>query len=774
MVSDLMTMLDEVQPDMLGGDAEFEDAISRSDLEAEAQYIEDKIVQFCNQEYEDAKGSMAEYLARWDKYWAMYFNEVVSEHDNSPYRHVNIPLLSRNIKLLHAHLSKMTIPDRQKMDFFRAVPKRVGPHLEAMAELSLHARQSEYAVQQNLVDSDFASTFERGTLDLLVTGNEYALMVWEQEVKVENRLVPNPQYDHINPANNIIYGPDGIKGMVEPFIWQCEEYRSYDAPKARYIDARNVFPSEMDRNNAADCYGVSVYDTTTISDLEDNAISEGGYLYANLDKLSASDEQRGVPEIDETSGSYSARRSRASTQNTVGANVPKLKRITRFGRLDPSHVFPGQTVNPDAWAIFCEKFNIDMERARYCKTWVVEIINGKTGVRIQPLPYKRDQIPIVHHRLLWRPNQTLGEGCYKLDEYEERIYNFFNRKGLELTQKVVNPPIAINEAAFDPKWFEQHGNKFVYKENMLVKMRNTNNVRDGFNPMTFDSSPLQAIQNQMARSNSSINALSHLPPVKQGVSGDTNSATEAGLVSASADLYLDEVAEGIEEGFLKPCVLWNYWLEQQYRIEPQVVTRLDNAGRELEPQVIPPDVWLNNYAINIVGRRTVGNKAVQQMAFKEFITAWMPEGVVNKKEAYLRHAQLLDLVDAEALYEEPQPQGPPPPRVSLNARVDLNELPPHYQDAVLRENFPALDDGDGAPFGPLWPAQHQHEFPGSVTVPSASGNGLTSFNQSQDPNRSHHAPGEVERRQRGLKDAEGVTRTLAQQTRNPANGRRFQ
>lgn len=756
--------------DTFGMQDDIEDeAIRRRRVTDEAERIEGVIVAHCLREYEDSKSAMSDNIERWDRYWKMYFNDFVPTQDDSPYQKVNIPLLSRNIKLLYANLSKMTIPDKQRMDFFRAVPKRTGADLSSNPIITEHARQSEYAVQQNLVDSNFATEYGYGLLDFCVTGQMWALMCWDQKVKIEEKLIPNPAYNSDDPQANVVWGADGIKELVEPYIWDIEEYRSYDAPKVRYLDARNVFPSEMDRNNGAECYGVSIYDTTTIVELEQNSIADGGQLYANLDKLKPGDEKRDTPEIDETSSDVSYGSTTRKTASNPGANVPKLKRITRFGRLEKSHLFPDETVDADAWSMFCEKFGIDKKRARYCKTWVCEIVNNKTGVRIQPLPYKRDEIPLVHHRLFWKPNLTLGEGFYKLDEYEERIYNFFNRKGLELTQKVVSPPIAVNENAFDPIWFQQNGNRFVYKPDMLVKMRQTNNVRDGFNPMQYDSNPLQEIRALKSQSNNNLNALSHLPAIKQGIAGESDSATEAGIVAASSDLIMDETAEGIEEGFLKPCVQWNYSLEQQYRIEPQIVSRLDNAGRDADPIEIPPEVWINNYAINIVGRRTIGNKAVQQMAFKEFVTAWMPEGIINKKEAFIRHAKLLDMVDAEALYMEPEPpQGPPPPKVAISARVDLNELPPQYQDAILAENFPGVKDEDGAPFGDVWPAQHLHEFPGEVID-----SGGQQSAPSDSPDRNHHAQGEVEKRQRGLKDAEGITRSLAQQTRDPSAGRRF-
>lgn len=744
---------------------EDEAAAKRGQFEAEAQRIEDTIIKFVRLEYEEARGAMADHLNRWDRYWQMFFNDFIPDNDDSPYKKINVPLLSRNIKIWHAQLSKETIPDKQKMDFFRVVPRRRGPALEYDPMLAIHAKQSEYAIQQNLIDSDFAMDYKKGLLDLLVTGQMYGLHVWEQEVSLQEMMVPNPAYDPVNPANNVYEAPDGTLQFVEPFVWDCQEVRTYDAPRTRYVDARNVYPSEMDKDNAAECYGVSIYDTTTISELKENSIENGGLLYANLDKIKSSDEQRDVPEVDDSQSIRDYMGPSRRDGYNYGANVPKLRRITRFGRLDKEHLFPKEDVSPEAWSIFCEKFNIDEKKARYVKTWVVELINDNVGIRIQPLPYKKDAIPLTHHRYLVKPGRTLGEGCYKLDEFEERIYNFFRRKGIELTQKVVDPPVALNTQAFDPQWIQMQGNRFTYKPGVIVKMRNTNDVRAGFNPMQWDASPLQEIRAQMAHSNNTINAMTNLPQLKQGIPGEAKSATDANIAAASSDMFTDEVAEDVEIGFLRDLLKWHYSLEQQYRIEPQFVSRLDNTGKDITSVEVPPEVWMHEYAINIVGRRTVGNKAVQQMAFKEAMTTWMDRGVVNEREAYLRHMELLEIPDAEALYKEPEPQGPPPPKTTISGRVDINELPPIHQNIILQDVYPALKElGEGMPM----PMQHVHEFPGDVVDGGGSGGG----SGGDDPRRNHHAPGEVEKRQRGLKDQEGINRSAGQTFRDPTNSRR--
>lgn len=744
--------------DMDFGDIDGEDeARHKRSLEAEVERIESTITQFVRLEYEDSKGAMAEFHQRIDRYWKMFFNEFVPEKDDSPYKKINVPLLTRNVKLLHAHLSKATIPDKQKMDFFRAIPRRQGPALQTTPEGQMHAKNSEYAIQQNLVDGGFGIEYGMSLLDLLVSGNQVLLHVWEQDTELRETMVPNPDYDTVNPENNIIEAPDGTLTLKEAFIWDCEEVRTYDAPKSRYIDIRNVYPSELDKNNIKDCYGVSIYDTASIAELEENSIENGGLLYANLDKVKKSDERRDVSEIDDGYGSPGGTARIRTTH--IGANVPKLRRITRFGRLDKEHLFPDQKVDPEAWAMFCEKFNIDQKKANYCKTWVVQLVNEQIAVRIQPLPYKKDEIPVTHNRFLVQPNRTLGEGSYKLDEWEERIYNFFRRKGIELTQKVVDPPIAFRADAFDQQWVAMHGRRFVYKPGMTVPMRNTNNVRDGWNPMAIDASPMQEIRAQMGQSNNNINSLTNLPPIKQGIAGEANSATDASIAAGSSDLFIDEVAESIETGCLAPTVNWHYSLEQQYRSEPQFVSRPDNNGRDIMQIEVPPDVWMNDYAISIVGRRTIGNKAIQLMNFKEAMTVWLDRNIINPREAFIRHMEMLEIPNAEGLYQDPPPEGPPEPKVSLTGKVDINELPPEHQQIMLQGAYPALAEATG---GQL-PMQHIHEFPGE-TVEGGGDN----------PDRNHHAPGEVEKRQRGLKDAEGAVRSASQQTRNPMGSRRAQ
>jgi hypothetical protein len=724
----------------------------------------------CDQQYQDSKGQMVPIMEEYRQFWDMYRGEYVPPGDDSPYRDINVPKLAKISDVFKATLSSITWPEKTNPDWLNLVPKKKGSEEDLTNEmLARYAEMVTAGVKNDIIQSEMVEDYDRCLLDLLVTGNMYMLAEYSLDMKFLHKRQVNPEYNEAEPFK---VAADGTLHMVPRFIVERQPVVEYDAPRLRRINPMNIYPSELDCEKLTDCESVCIYDTCRLSDLHENDIAQGGQIYARLDHLNEHDMENFVPEVDDYHRSM-----HATWMNWSSMSVRKMRRVTFIGRLDLKSLFSNLDVQKSDWATFFKLFNINPEWANYQKTWIVEMVNDREVVRLQPLPYWRDELPIIHFGMFRTPNRTLADGLYKRCQYDERVFNYLNRLAIELVTRVAKPPIGMIKNAFDDEWFQLNGGRVDYTPDCIWPLKQTARVEDAIQVLPVSSQPLDYLQKEKNERDRTMSEITLTPFSKQGQAAGGDTATEVQVMENNSNNILVEISKSIGVSFLKPGVRWLLALHHQYDEDTRLVSLPDEAG-ELQEFPIEPEAWIYDYGVNIVIGNDQGSKAVRAMNFKEFVTSWLPTGFLNIPEVIKEHAKLLDVPYPARMITMPQPEQTPP-KFGMNVAWDANLLPPGVQAKLLLAQGVEIDQNDMVAMSMLFndAALAETEVPAQEALNGGGGGSGDSQQSSATApapggGRNHHAMGEGENRQRGLKDNIGQAKALGALMKNPANGRR--
>lgn len=717
----------------------------------------------CDQAYQDSKGQMVPTIADYRQYWEMYRGDYIPPGDDSPYREINVPKLAKICDIFKATLSSITWPEKTNPDWLNLVPRRKGNDQDLSNDmLTSYAEMVTAGIKSDIIQSDMIDDYDRCLLDLLVTGNMWMIAEYALEMKYLHKRAVNPDFNEQQPWR---VAKDGSLHMIPRFIVERTPVVEYDAPRLRRLNPMNIYPSELDCERVEDCEYVCIYDTVRLPELQENDIAAGGQVYARLDRLTDSDMENFVPEIDSFHGS-------GPHGGGFNMSVLKMRRVSYIGRLELKSLFANLDVQPEHWAEFFKLFNINPEWANYQKTWIVEMINDREIVRLQPLPYWRDELPIIHHGLFRTPGRTLADGLYKRCQYDERVFNYMNRLAIELVTRVAKPPIGLIKACFDDEWLQLNDGKVDSSPDCIWPLKQTAKVGEAIQPLQVNAQPLDYLQKEKNERDRTMAEISHTPHSKQGQASGGDTATEIQVMESNSNNILVEVSKSIGIGFLKKGVSWLLALHHQYDEDTRLVSLPDEAG-ELQEFQIQPEAWINDYGINIIIGNDQGSKAVRAMNFKEFATSWMASGYLNVPEVIKEHAKLLDICYPARLITQPQPESTPP-KFGMNVAWDANMLPPGVQAKLLMAQGVQLDQNDMIAMSFMF-----NEAVAEVNVPEqenlnggGGGGGGESETNGPEMVRNHHAQGEVEGRQRGLKDNIGQAKMLGSLMKNPTQGRR--
>lgn len=770
--------------------------------------IEEAVLDLCWQDYSTGKSGKAERDHKWDTYMLRYRGKFQDASDDSPFAGLNPPKIARIIDIHVARTLQVLIPDRSRMDFFQFVPEDEYTGQAPDPLTVQYGEAAANAIRNDLICGHFVRDLKRALYDYFMFGNMVMLPVWEQSIQYKFTKQPNPEYQQWVMENSAMVAMAAARNEpipatrmndvdgeitftpINPYITVREAYREFDAPKVRYINVRNVFPSELDKNDMGECSSVSIYDTVRLSDLMDDEIESGGKLYANLNMLRYSDERTDVPEVDGVNFRFDESTSYVESSR-------KMNRLTRMGRFRLEEIFgqcgiEDQKQKDRLVKIFSDKFDWDLTKLKGWDTWFMEHVDdGRVLIRWQPSPYAVDRKPIIHQGLFKTNNHTFAEGIFDRCEPEEITSNAMQRYQMEATLKHVRPPVMIIPDMLEAKTRMLMGDNYEYKPNMTLRGKKGAKIQDVFQVMQYPSAPLQYAEIAASMQALNMSEAAHLPPVKMGSASGGATASEVNGMSSSADIMLQEFALDIEDNLLQEALAWVLMLHHQLTEEPRVGYQVDPAGKVVMEQV-GPEVWTKMYRVNLIGFQQVGNRAVRAMNLKEYYTWLQASGRINWDTAAVDYGKALDLKNAAA-YIAPPP--PPPPafedKMSASYPIRFELLPPSLQAKMLAKIGIECDDADLAGLGAIkqtfddaavYEATMEREKmngggqggPG-MTPPVANGGspgGVPESNPSNYASGTHHAPGEQENRQRGVHDEKGATAAMSQKLRNPAAGRR--
>lgn len=727
-------------------------------------------IQMVDEVYTDSKRFMARKRKNWVRHYERYRALFVDEKEDGPLKSLNPPKMAKILDLFVARVMQLTIPDKQRLDFINLTPDPTAEPVFTEEVLAQYAELATVAVREDLRKAEFVKLYRRMLLDLAVTGNMLALSTYDYRVQYRFVRKPNPEYDPGLPEEfNVEFMPDGTKIPIRAETVEREPYYEADRPEVRYLNPLNVFPSEPDQHNYADCQAVVIFDKVNLEELEDDAIENGGFLFANLKELrdKADSMTSHVDNLDtESSSDRGSMNVRPKNRASLG-----LGRKTYLGRLNIDDLFRSgsdKEVNEAAKARAVKKFRIEREKLKHWKTWVVEVVEGVV-IRLQPLPHFSDRIPIRHYGLYPTPNNTVAEGNYDRAEKHEKIHNLYQRLAIEGTLRMVRPMWGVVRQFIDPLYWQECEGRISYSPDKVVPLTPAaGNINNALSSLRVDPQVLHSLQSGQLNEERTMSELTHFPAIKQGQASGGNTATEVAAMSQNADVMMEEIAQAIEMEFLNPLMGDILDLHHQYSDEPKVVNELDKSG-DLKVFNIPPEVWLRRYHVNLMGYRQTGNAAVKAQMFEKFFGLLERTGRANWDAIAPEFGRLLQLPFAERFLSEPPPPAPPEVKTSVSIPLKAELLPASVQAKVLLHSGIELTPEEMGEMGvlldnaemakALQAAGGGSDGSGRGNRPSEAGNG-----------RDHHAPGEYTPG-RGLGDAVGIQKSIGQMNRNPAAGR---
>lgn len=752
------------------------------------QQIEEDVLTDAWNTYTNSRGQMEDRLRQWSDDLQRYRAAWRDGADDTPFMDLYSPKIARIVDIHVARTMQGLFPDRMRMDFFTFSPETDYMGEPVDPAVMEYAQAAENGVRNDMINGRFVPEMKTNLFNLFATGNFYAMLTWEMRLQYRYTRVPNPEYDPEVP-----YRVDMVKGKpvvtpIEPEIMVREAYREFDAPRMRALNPLNVFPSELDRDNAEDCAAISIYDTVYLSDLLDEEIETGGYLYANLNRVKYCDQRYDVPEIadrlhgDIHPGSY-----------TTVESTKKLDRINVIGRfrlaekLDKYDLTDAQ--KRKLIKIFTEKYKWDEDKITGWNNWIIEIVNeGYAMVRWQPLPFVVDKKNIVHMQLFPTPNQTISESIYDRCRTEETVANAQNRYTLENVLKNIRPRLWVDVTAVDEKWRMLNGDNYSWSPNQVAFLKQGKSVRDAVQYEQIPSAAVQYADIAMSNQLLAMSEAAHLPPVKMGSATGGATASEINNMGSSADLILQEFILGAEDA-LSRIIGWMLKLHHQYTDSVRIGVRVDQRGDVIMEQV-DPNVWIHQYRVNLNGFQQTGNLAIRAMNFKEFATWLQSTGWANVEQIASEYTKILQLKNGMAMIQQPEPPAPPlSEKTNLSISVTPDQLGASATAEVLRTAGVNVTPDMEAEMGVIKDlvdeaatleatredndaAMASDQYLSSNAPNGGSPAGVPEAQPSNYAPGSHHAPGEVETRQRGVKDTKGAVASMSQKLRSPANSRR--
>lgn len=754
--------------------------------------LEEKVLDMAWNEYVLSKGQMAPTHRKWDEYNLRYRSKWKEAEDTTPFSEINPPKIARMIDIHVARTTQGVIPDRSRLDFFQFVPETDYEGEPPDPNAVEYAQAAMNGVRNDMIKCGYVRTTKDSIKDYFMLGNAVQLATWDLKIQYRHKRVPNPKYDPMNPFVEEIVDGEVVKTAVSPEIVIREAYREFDAPEIRYINPRNVFPTEMDRASLEDCTAVMIYDTVRMADLLDEEIKTGGKLYANLSRLQFSDQRYDVSEVADQSWSARDENGYMALESTR-----KFDRVTRIGRFRLQELMSDIGVDDEAHQqklieAAADKFDWDLTKIEGWDTWFIEIVDeGLAMVRWQPSPFLEDRKNIIHAQLFKTANSTWAEGIYDRCWPEEAAGNAFKRYYLELILRSARPFAWIDRSAVDEKWRMENGDNYGYSPNGIGWLKQGRSANEAVQFQVPPQGPIQYADVAVSTLALDMSEAGHLPPVKMGSATGGATASEINNMGSSSDIILQEFLLDLEDTLLKPGISWILKLHHQFTRETRTGYQVDPRG-DAVLSTVEPDVWLCQYRVNLMGFQTVGNLAVRLMNFKEGLTWAQSTGRLNVDVAMIEYFKMLGMKNAAAMISPPQP--PPPPfleKLSLSIPLTPEMIGPDATTEILSQAGLNVTPSMAAQMGSIaksnelaqvYEASKERDEADMASGGILSSNapdggspaGVPEAQPSNYADGSHHAPGEVENRQRGLKDEKGAMATMTQKLRSPANSRRAQ
>lgn len=663
--------------------------------------------------FRSASGAVTTEHEDWSDYWDMNLGEFTPDGAaGGPFEDLYMAKVAPSVDRCKASIMTSCLGvDPTSHDWFRALPTDISDAMNAPQRWVDYAEAQAAALRYSCMQSDFTDVFALCLSDLLITGNMFILESLEVETTTRVKRIPNPLY--ALDDQSLAMAPGGpysrigeaimrwsqVKQMwiIVPRITKTlDKVQKLECPKSRYLNPFNVYPEESDRNGLSKCSGAYIYDTIDVLDLVDDMIVDGEFgirsgNYANLpeDDWGSLIRDQQIPEV----------RDQLNSNRLMQNNQPMTRSLghyTRFGKFDVLEWCDKAQLDYDhpAVGMVLHDFNADPDRARHMKTWIMEEVGWNEPermVRFQPNPYDHDRAPIPHHRLIAKPNRTLGYGIYARSELPERIHNYFIRAALTAAQRLSDPPIIVYEDRIDPAQIQELGGIAEIPPGMIIKAKAGIQSQQGdiIEPVKMPHEALEFSRQAAADTAFMIEDQTLVPSVVAGqVPGPGVGQSGVKIAAGGAEELFAFISGSVSRWLANQVLRTKSDILAQYWDEPKTVVITDDQGKPVSYEV-PAEAWEREVLWFAVGQGSAGDRAAYLTAFDAYCKMLAENGRLNFDEAAKVRGRMSNIVNAAALVAPPPQPDPPARRFADSFTGDILNTPPRIAAKLINATIPA-------------------------------------------------------------------------------------
>ncbi len=672
--------------------------------------LEDAIRNHLERMFQESRSRIQPYFDNWHRHARMFQADFVAPNASGPYGELHIAIGARSIIRNMARQRQASIPDPQTMRFFAAIPQSSSSSELPKPEYDKLRGYVESSIQHDLMRCHYGEVNAMTVMNRELRGNGYELVHLGPTVKpvpknIRNSLYIAAESGQMLPPNYAWFKndddriivveqtADGHQETVDEWaeVFQCVEEQA--PPKITSLNPFNVLPTEFDRDGLDKCTGAFIYDIVSKWDLLKDEVRDDEWdgaigNYANMDAV-------GDWKSPYIPGSVMDNDDDGMNQSIDTAGLNKLGRISYWGAIDWNSILDqeGLTRESPEYIALLEKFNANVNRARYLKTWVAEFVGIPdatmltTMVRLQPSPYNfqkdgeaDDCIPITQYRKWAMPNETLGYSDYHRNELPERIANKAIHDKLEQLDYLVNPPVMFYPQGIKGSWLNaQGGDSF---QGLKPRQMIPGTQPGGPPPIVPISLPTAGIEHARDVEGSMVSWIEQqgTPAVASGQTGGSNSAREVTVAATGVDQIDQMTAQDF--GFGQTRMLEKMFsLHAQFDRNPRVVTVPGEDGKWSTVNV-PPSAYQNGCLFFATGAKTIANRELRMQFFEMLANKLEQFDIINKEELVKRMAIAGDIDNPQALVQDPPPAEGAPKRVAGSSAADIQKYPGAIQVAL--------------------------------------------------------------------------------------------
>lgn len=540
---------------------------------------------------------------------------------------VYFPILARAKDVLKANLLIELINDPSEMDFFNV--KFLVEGLLQYGDAATALMRDKFRTMRPEDADEFYGLVDQFLEDYLIFGNLFGLCSHDSVIESDGTVVT-------------------------------------EGPVVEKLDPMNVRPWRLDVDNIAQTE-VSIY-----APLNDDELDVQGYPEQLVQEIRKTVTKTAISKRDRRTSETSTEQS--NPDEIAGWIAEDYERWICYGRF-PIHQLQKllnrqdedyQAFRLEAVQALAALYGFDPTKAfqsngQLARYWEFHWI-GKHLVRCRPYPLAlpRGRGPVVHVSMLKRNGYLLGYGLYDRGQWDERLYNFFQRALIRLTAFQIRPPMWYDSTAIDPEFLQEHQGAWELEWDMKVPVvMGTGNLSKPLEVIDLNSRSIPLMIQAAGIRDASLRELTG---VHTGLEGKDESptATQASNNLQQSRMLVVWIVRRLARSLLRDLVLRCYVIEKQAMEVGQLVQNISmsQAGSALQTLEVWPQHLVDEELIDVrvSGGTGLGSRMEQIAAVERFNDRWIPSGLLDLPRAAKLEGMIKGIPGLEQMLTATDPQ----------------------------------------------------------------------------------------------------------------------